>query len=400
MSDSKPDTSLETIQPEPAPAATVAETPARQSQPAFGAAFWLGLAALAVALALAVAGFFFWDRQHQILDTQAGLNARIDTRLGDVDNVINRVQSGFDQFKAGEEGRRQAADERMDRLEHAQGDQARRLEQLGELISRGNREWSLAEIDYLLTVAGRALRLQRDPGTARAALQAADEALRALDAPAYLPVRERIAAEIAALDAVPPLDRDGLAAGLDALIAQIDGLPLQGHPRQQAATGEVLYGEPEAVPATAPDWTRWEAWKSLPGVVWESIVQLVRVREHDRPLEPMVAPDQEYFLRQNLRLQLEAARLALLREAPAIYRQTLTTARDWISSYFDVNDNAVAAARERVEELASIDIRPALPDIGASLEALREQRAEAAAGSSDGDASPAEGDAGATETAP
>ncbi len=424
MSDSKSDNTPQAAQPEAVGEAATAPrtspphaaspenrtTAVREARAAVGAPLWLGLASLAIALALAVAGLFFWDRQHQILDTQSRLTARIDARLANVDNVINRVQSGFDQFKGGEESRRLAVEGRMDRLDEGQRDQGLRLENLSELVGRGSREWALAEVDFLLTLANRSVQLQRDRTTARAALASADDALRVLDDPAYLVVRERIAAEIAALDAVPAIDRAGLASGLEALMAQIDRLPLQGHPATQAAGGETVEGEESAPPAM--DWKRWDAWKRLPGVMWDAVRQLVRIREHDRPVEPMVAPDKEYFLRQNLRLQLESARLALLREAPVIYRQALETARAWIADYFDAGDSSVAAMRERLTELALIDVRPELPDISGSLNALRQQQALASARSvaTGGEPAPAASntlrrvpsgaESGATDTAP
>jgi len=348
---------------------------------AVGAPLWPGFAALAVALALSVAGFFFWDRQHQILDSQSGLSARMDTRLGDVDNVINRVQSGFEQFKTGEDGRRLQLEGRLDQLEEAQRDQGQRLENLGRLIGRGSREWSVAQVEYLLTLANRSVQLARDVATARAALGFADDTLRALDDPAYLAVRQRISAEIAALDAVPAVDQTGLASSLDALMAQIDTLPMQGHPAAQAAAGTDTGTGEVAQPAV--DWRHWSAWRQLPGVIWDAIQKLVRVREHDRPIEPMVAPAEEYFLKQNLRLQLESARLAVLRQAPLIYRQTLETARAWIADYFDTGDSGVAAVQERLTELASINIRPDLPDISGSLNALRDQAAMAPVASTD-----------------
>lgn len=382
MSDSNTDETRQTEQASaaqdaaPAPVsrapvrADIATDSAGGERGAFGVSVWLSLASLVIALVLAVAAFFFWDRQHQILDVQSGLNARIDTRLGDVDNVINRVRAGFDQFKAGEETRRLAADSRLDDLDRVEQDQARRLESLGRMVGRGSREWALAEVEFLLTLANHSLQLQRDVGTARVALQSADDALRALDDPAYLVVRERISAEIAALDAVPVVDRAGQASSLDALMAQVDQLPLRSQSALHEAPAEGA--QPDHSPAT-PDWRRWESWKRLPAIVWDAVRQLVRIREHDRPLEPMVAPEKEYFLRQNLRLQLESARLALLREAPVIYRQVLETARGWITEYFDESDSGVAAVRERLAELASVNVRPDLPDISASLAALRQQ---------------------------
>jgi uroporphyrin-3 C-methyltransferase len=399
MSDSKPDTSPEAVQEpvrEPGdaqhtptsppthanglpertasaqPEKPSAPSPARSTQPA---ALWLSLAALAVSLALAVAGFFFWDRQHQIAHAQSVLAGRIEARLSEVDSVINRVQTGYDQFKSSEESRLQAMAERVGRLSDAQRDQKGQLEHLEELIGRGNREWTLSEVEFLLALANRSVRLQRDVATAVAALGFADETLREINDPGFLAVRKRIAAEVDALKAVPVVDRDGLASGLAALIDRVDGLALGRRSVIQPDRDGAMPGDSTAPAPPAMDWKSWASWKRLPGVIWSAVRDLVRVREHDRPLEPLVAPEKAYFLRLNLRLQLESARLALLRGAPAIYRQSLETASGWIAVYFDENDPAVAAARERLAELVSINIRPELPDIAGSLNLLRQRRA-------------------------
>ena len=84
-----------------------------------------------------------------------------------------------------------------------------------------------------------------------------------------------------------------------------------------------------------------------------------------------VPPEQAYFLRQNLRRQLETARLAVLQLDGANYRDAVNEARAWIERYFDTDDRAVTAAIEQLDALAGERVRSNLPDLSASLEAVR-----------------------------
>ncbi len=90
--------------------------------------------------------------------------------------------------------------------------------------------------------------------------------------------------------------------------------------------------------------------------------------EADRAL---LAPDERYFLTQNLRLNLESARIALLRHDRQSYQQALRSAREWIALYFDDTAPAVEATLKELTRLQQIDIAPSLPDISGSLNALR-----------------------------
>jgi uroporphyrin-3 C-methyltransferase len=85
---------------------------------------------------------------------------------------------------------------------------------------------------------------------------------------------------------------------------------------------------------------------------------------------PLLAPEQQYFLRENIRLQLLAARLALLRGDRQIYRDSLQQARDWLLHHFDINQQATRWMLDELEQLADIDPRPDLPDISGSMRSL------------------------------
>lgn len=365
----------------PPPAAKpLDESPPRKADPGGGtAALWLSLLALAASIGLAVAAFFFWNQQQHIRQVQDTMLSRVDDKLAEVDATVGRVKAAFEDLKSDAGRHQDVLKQKLDELEDAQRTQAQRLDSLSAVVGRSRQDWSLAEVEYLLRVASDRVQLQRDVKTALIALQGADTRLRELSDPRFAVVREQIAKQREALQRLPRIDREGLAASLAALLNQLDSLPLRGNSVKTAVaaagSGTATGAAGDAVDKVSLDWTSWQDWKRLPGVIGSALRDLVTIREHDQPVQPMVPPDSEYFLRHNLRLQLEAARVALLREDAVFYRQTLDTARDWLQQYYETQDSAVSATLEHIDELASVQIRPAMPDISQALRVLQQQMA-------------------------
>ncbi len=338
-----------------AEAPTQAPPPKRSGSSAL--ALVVAVLALIVAIALGVAAYFIWYQVQQQASEQANIKQGIGSRLDPV-----RASVGDMERKLGRES--EALDKRIDSLEQDERALANRVSMLAALVGRSETGWAVAEVEYLLRVANQRLQMQRDKATALQALKAADARLRDLADPHYQGVREQIAEEINAIDAVPNVDVSGLSATLDAALKLVDRLPIEGsHYRPQTGTAAVEPAEQTSMGRL----------QDLGKVVWSSLSGLFRVREHDKPVGPMLAPKREYFLRENLRLQLAAARLALLREDPAQFRAALDTAVGWLQRYFDPKAAGVREQIEKLQAIAGTDIRPALPDVSASLRLLRQQ---------------------------
>ena len=228
--------------------------------------------------------------------------------------------------------------------------------------SSGN-DWMAAEAAYLMRIANHRLYLERDLETALRALEAADGRLRDTGDPAWIGIREKLAVEVAALKAVPAVDRAGLSARLGGLAEQVYGLKIVGlTPERTAAPSS---GEP----ATAAE----KSWSSLLEDGWEGFKSVMVIRHRERPVNAMMSPDQQYFVYQNLRLQFEAARLAMLRGESVLYRSSLETARRWLEEFFNPEQAAVKTMLTALNELSGIEVAPALPDITGSLRLLSER---------------------------
>lgn len=223
----------------------------------------------------------------------------------------------------------------------------------------------LAEAEHLLRIASFRIRLARDRDGALAALAMAEAELREIADPGIVEVRERVIAQSNALREVAMPDLPGVTLTLGNLAARVDRLPLESGPSRVVREREQ---PPVAAPAPPGDW------RSVALSVWDDMKRLVVVRRADEKPVPLLAPEEEYFLRENLRLKLEGARLAALAGEATIYKDSLAAARAWLNTYFSRTSQASRDALAEIDKLAALDIRPRLPDLSDTVAALRSAR--------------------------
>ena len=342
---------------QPSPPSAAENPPRARTQGLTGLPLVIALVSLILAIGLTVAAYFIWHQVQQLHTEQAGVEAGVGER-------IQPLRASLDGLNQALQDEHQTIEGRIRRLDEDQQSIGHRISVLAALFGRSEQGWTLAEVEYLLRIANQRLQLQRDVNTAEQALQAADGRLRELADPHYLSVREQIARDLAAVKAVPVVDLDGLSATLNSALAGLDQLPIAGAHYSPAlrTEGDTTDSRPTA-----------QNIDELGRLVWGSLSELFRLREHDQAVSPMLPPEREYFLRENLRLQLAAARLALLRNDQMQYRSALSTAREWLQTTFDAADPGVQELVGQLTELAAADISPALPDVSRSLALLRQQ---------------------------
>lgn len=355
---------------------TIPQAPVQPETASYKVPLILSLAALGASIGLSVVSYFNWHELQKINLSQTRVEDRLDQRLAPLRSSIDTVSEGVSRQQENASKQQQQTDHRLQQLGTGQNDLAkeqsgidRRLSVLTAIIGRSEQGWSLAEVEYLLRIANQRLLLQRDINSATEALSSADARLRELADPGYLSVRKQIAVELESLAAVPEVDLAGLSLITGNAIEQIDDLPVAGTRYKAAADprpGTEKTGG-ESVKLTVSNW------RELPGMLWELISGLFQIRQLDAPVRPMLSPEREYFLRENLRLQLAAARLALLREDNVQYQTALSTSRQWLREYFLSGDEHVAQLIAAIDKMAAVDIRPALPDVSASLDLLHQQ---------------------------
>jgi len=107
----------------------------------------------------------------------------------------------------------------------------------------------------------------------------------------------------------------------------------------------------------------------------DALSDVVSVRRVDEAARPLIAPEAIYFLRANLALQLQAARLALLRGEQALFQQSLDDASAWLREYYDTESAPVRSALQTIGEIRDSSFTRAMPDISESLRLLRQYMA-------------------------
>jgi len=241
---------------------------------------------------------------------------------------------------------------REDALEREQASLRARTDQ-------GRATFAMAEARHLLRLANETLVLTRDPERAAAALRAADARLAELGDGRTIAVRSEIARELAALAALPRSDPPGLALALIALGDKVQRLPLRTRLPEDAA------------PAVPPDDDAPpSAWEHFVARVKHAFAGLITVRRAPSGAEPLLAPEQEWFLRRNLELKLESARLAALARDGAAFRASTRAARDWLAVHFDPAAAEVRAAVTDLDAMQRLELAPPLPDLSRALTLL------------------------------
>ena len=246
---------------------------------------------------------------------------------------------------------------RLDDLESGMRQLGASLGALAQEDAGPERSPSLAEIEFLLLLAGRELRLGDNPRVALAALREAEQRVARLEDPGLGEVRAAIHDEIAAVEAAADVDLEGTALRLASLARRVEGLPLRG-----TLTPEFEAGNDDA---EGSGWSRFVAQTR------KVAADLFRVRRSDAPAAPLLAPDEAFFLYRNIELDLKSARLAVLARDPANYAAGLEAARQGLQTYFAPEDDGVRSLLTAIEELETRDIAPDWPEISRSLALLR-----------------------------
>jgi uncharacterized protein HemX len=229
-------------------------------------------------------------------------------------------------------------------------------------VSTGARNtWLIAEAEYYMQIANAQLQLAGNPRLATLALGMADERITQLADPALTEVRRTISDELAALEIMDKPDIEGITLTLASLARVVDSLPLR----------QIGEGKADENAEVAPELGGVDrAWASVKGAV----SGLVKVTGPDQTAIPLLTPDAVYFLRTNLTLQLQAARLALLRGEQAVFQQSLNDAAAWLEQYFDADSSQVDSVLETIDEIRGGMFAITTPDISQSLRLLRQYK--------------------------
>ncbi|MDX8386237.1 MAG: uroporphyrinogen-III C-methyltransferase [Gallionella sp.] len=237
------------------------------------------------------------------------------------------------------------------------------LETLYNDLSGNRDEAALAAVEQMLLSATQQLQLTANVKAALIALQSSDARLRRMDRGAFGGLRNQVGKDIDKLRALPNLDIPALNLKIDELIVDVDALPL-------AYLHRVVDEDKQKIAASVGE----AGWKVMLVDIWDEFKQLVRMENTENDNLPLLSPDQVFFLRENLKLRLLSARIALLSRDEVSFRQELMTAQRWTAKYFDIKSKQSIRMQSLLQKLAVSSVNIELPDISGSLQIVRNYR--------------------------
>jgi uroporphyrin-3 C-methyltransferase len=308
------------------------------------------------------AGWLFWqDWQVKMrnIDSNSAVLSSLESSISSAKNQSQLViEQQHQQHKAALQ-----LGSQLNNIELRVNAQGKRLIELG---STTRSDWLLAEAEYLARLARQRLQAERSVKSPLALLQSVDAILTQIDDPNLLQARGAVAADITSLRLTPNIDREGIYLELQALASSVDKLLLVELAEPQKSVKQAVE-KPVQQKQTVLD------------EFLTDLSSLVRVRQRQNPIEPILLPYEERIVRRNMQMIFEQAQLSLLREEQKIYRATLEKAQHYLQRFFQSNP-ASQAVNQRIAVLLDTSITQQIPDVHNSLEAIqallimREQR--------------------------
>ncbi len=250
--------------------------------------------------------------------------------------------------------------------------QRSQLEDLIQQLSRSRDENVLADVDAAVRVAVQQSAITGSAEPLVSALRQAEERLARMNQPRLERVRRSLARDLDRVRAVAVTDLASLTIKIDEAVRTVDELPLVSQPERRAAAARPAASASDGAAPGPGAWLPWlqERWAAIGGRIWVEIRSLVRVTQIDKPEAMLVAPDQAWFLRENLKLRLLNARLSLLSRQFDIAQADLREAQAVLERYFDRNARRVALTIDLVRQVTGQSRQLTVPRPDETLAAL------------------------------
>lgn len=324
----------------------------------------LALSAIAIAIALA-AGVGLYGLVKKQATNQVATNDELVTQITALQQAQQTQKAELDGVIKQQADQLAAATRKQDELTK----QLDEMQQKVAAISGTDaKTWLLAQADFLVKLAGRKLWSDQDVTTAAALLKSADASLGDMNDPSLITARRAITEDIASLATVSQVDYDGIILKVNQLSNQIDNLRLADNNDDDSP----MDSDSGELSSSLSEW-RINLQKS-----WQNFMDsFITVRRRDETAVPLLAPNQDVYLRENLRSRLLVAAQAVPRHQEETYKQALDNVSTWVRAYYDTDDATTTAFLEDVDKLSQQNITMNVPDKLASqpiLEKLMQTR--------------------------
>lgn len=309
----------------------------------------LALSAIAIAIALA-AGIGLYGLVKKQATNQTAASDALVTQVTALQQAQQSQKAELDAVI-----KQQAA-----QLADANRQQAELTKQLDEMQQKvatisgtDAKTWLLAQADFLVKLAGRKLWSDQDVTTAAALLKSADASLGDMNDPSLIAARRALTEDIANLGTVSQVDYDGIILKVNQLSNQIDNLRLADNNDDDSP----MDSDSSELSSSLSEW-RINLQKS-----WQNFMDsFITVRRRDETTVPLLAPNQDVYLRENLRSRLLVAAQAVPRHQEETYKQALDNVSTWVRAYYDTDDATTTAFLEDVDKLSQQNITMNVPD--------------------------------------
>lgn len=322
------------------------------------------LSIIALLLVLVVFGLmaWFWMQTNQrFMAVEQGVNTKLSAYQGDnQESMVIAKQA--DERSAKMQAKTLVLEEKMAQSESQQ----KILQTLFDQLSANREAVTIAEVEQLITIANQQLRVTGNVNSALLALEAADEPLASINTQAATTLRLALGNDIAALRSAPQVNVLEIVAQLENLALLCEDLPLSS---DRAALESNTVNPTQSIVGTDMPQIR-----SFAEKVWEGIKNFVTIERIDAPAAPLLSVDHRFYLRENLKLRLMTARIALLQRDKVSYLADLNAVKSWLNQYYDAQHPNAEKALEMIAALSEKEVGSIAPTLAESLEAVHQYK--------------------------
>lgn len=307
----------------------------------------LGAIAIVLVIALGVGVYYHGHKQAQ---ADTATNEALQAQLAELKNSQSRDKQQIDTLLGQQ-------DKSLQEASRQQASFSRQLSELQDKVASISgsdaKTWMLSQADFLVKLAGRKLWSDQDVTTAAALLKSADASLADMNDPSLIDVRKAINEDVGTLSAVTQVDFDGIILKVNQLSNQVDNLRLADNDTDDSP----MDSDSTELSGSLTEW-RQNLSKS-----WHNFMtDFITIRRRDTSAEPLLAPNQDVYLRENIRSRLLVAAQAVPRHQNEIYKQSLETVSTWVRAYFDTTDPATKAFLNDLDNLSQQSVSMDVPD--------------------------------------
>ncbi|AJZ90761.1 uroporphyrinogen-III C-methyltransferase [Cedecea neteri] len=308
----------------------------------------IALGAIAIAIALALGGGLYSYGKHQV-STQTATSDALANQLISLQKQQEEQKSAFEATLKQQATALSDANKQQTALAH-QLDEVQ--QKVATISGSDSKTWLLAQADFLVKLAGRKLWSDQDVTTAAALLKSADASLADMNDPSLITARRALTDDISTLSTVTQVDYDGIILKLNQLSNGLDNLRLADNDSDDSP----MDSDSSELSGTITEW-RQNLVKS-----WHSFMDsFITIRRRDETAVPLLAPNQDIYLRENIRSRLLVAAQAVPRHQEDTYKQALDNVSTWVRAYYDTNDSATKAFLEELDGLSQQSIHMDIP---------------------------------------